>query len=168
MFYRILQFYHGLFPRISSEDIRLVQSFLSAAPISLFEEQSPADQRHALDVAIDLLQNQTHLPSSQKSILIQAALLHDCGKTCYPLKIWQRIYIVLCAKLPYTLQKSLKALTNYQALSLPLTLAQEHPEWGAKLASQAGLNEEVVELIRYHHTPRSEAGKLLHAADNRH
>lgn len=168
MFYRIQQFYHSLFPRINSEDLQLVHSFLSGAPRFLFESQSPADQRHALDVAIDLLQNQIHLPFSQKTILIQASLLHDCGKTRYPLKIWQRVYIVLCVKLPSPVQAFLEGLTKCQALSLPLILAQQHPEWGARLASQAGLAEEVIELIRNHHTPNSEAGKLLYFADNHH
>lgn len=168
MFYRVQQFYHGLFPQISSEDLQLVHSFLSGTPRFLFEAQSPADQRHALDVAIDLLQNQAHLSFSRKNILIQAALLHDCGKIRYPLKIWQRAYIVLCAKLPYPVQEFLQGLSKYKALSLPLTLARQHPEWGAVLASQAGLAEEVIELIRDHHTPHSETGKLLYFADNRH
>lgn len=168
MFYRIQQFYHSLFPQISSADILLVHSFLSGTAVSLFEAQSLADQRHALDVARDLLQNQIHLPFSQKDVLIQAALLHDCGKIRYPLRIWQRIYIVLCAKLPLKLQESLKTLPYFEALSLPLTLAEEHPEWGAELATQEGLSENVIQLIRHHHTPRSEAGKLLHSADNRH
>ncbi|AHF06659.1 HD domain-containing protein [Desulfitobacterium metallireducens] len=168
MFYRIEQFYHGLFPRISSKDLQLVHSFLSGAPLFLFESQPPADQRHAIDVALDLLQNQVHLSFPQKRILIQAALLHDCGKTRYPLKIWQRVYIVLCVKLPIPVQNLLEGLTTFQALSLPLILAQQHPKWGAMLASKAGLTEEVIELIRNHHAPHSEAGKLLYIADNHH
>lgn len=168
MFYRVQQFYHGIFPQISSEDLQLVHSFLNETPRLLFDAQSPTDQRHALDVALDLLQNQAHLSFPQKRILIQAALLHDCGKIRYPLKIWQRVYIVLCAKLPCPVQEFLKGLTQHKALSLPLILAEQHPAWGAVLASQAGLAEEVIALIRNHHTPHSEAGKLLFVADNRH
>lgn len=168
MFYRFLQFYHGLFPKISSEDQQLVQSFLSGPSLYLFQKQSLADQRHALDVAVDLLKNQAYLSFPEKRTLIQAALLHDCGKTRYPLKLWQRVYIVLCNKLPLTTQEFLRNLNNCRSLSLPLILAQQHPKWGALLASQAGLTEYVIELIRTHHHPDSEMGKLLYDADNRH
>lgn len=168
MFYRFLQFYHGLFPKISSADQQLAQSFLAGSSLFLFKKQSLADQRHALDVAIDLLQNQAYLSFPQKRILIQAALLHDCGKTRYPLKLWQRVYIVLCTKLPHKTHEFLSRLDKYRSLSLPLTLAQQHPKWGAELASQAGLTEDVIELIRTHHAPDSEIGKLLYIADNRH
>lgn len=168
MFYRIHQFYHGLFPQITLEDLRLVRSFLSGSAVSLFQAQSPADQRHALDVAKDLLENAARLSPSSQSDLIQAALLHDCGKIRVPLKIWQRGYIVICTHLPHGFQKWLQGLTQYPALSLPLILAQHHPQWGALLAAQAGLNGDVVTLIREHHAPRSEAGKLLSVADNRH
>jgi HD-like signal output (HDOD) protein len=168
MFYRFQQFYRGLFPTISSEEQELAYSFLSRESLSLFNKQSLADQRHALDVATDLLQNQVYLSFPQRRILIQAALLHDCGKTCYSLKLWQRVYIVLSAKLPSPVQEFLIRLEQCKSLSMPLTLAQKHPEWGALLAAQAGLEQDVIELIRTHHSPFSEAGKLLYDADNRH
>lgn len=168
MLYRIQQFYHGLFPRITSKDLLLVQSFLPDKAFYLFTKQLPADQRHALDVALDLLQSPIDLSQSQKTRLIQAALLHDCGKTLYTLKLWQRIYVVLAAHLPQSMRKFLKGLSQVQALSRPLELAQKHPEWGAALSAQAGLEEEVVQLIRYHHTPQSDVAKLLYLADNRH
>lgn len=168
MFYRVRQFYDGLFPRISSKDLQLVHSYLSGALLHLFQTQSPADQRHALDVAIDLLQKHDSLSPSQERSLIQAALLHDCGKIRYPIKIWQRVYIVLSAKLPQPAQEFLQGLTKYRSLSFPLILAQQHPQWGATLAAEAGLSKEAVELILNHHHPCSDAGELLYIADNRH
>lgn len=168
MLYRIQQFYHGLFPRITSKDLLLVQSFLPDTAFLLFTRQLPADQRHGLDVALDLLQSSSELPRSQKARLIQAALLHDCGKILYTLKLWQRVYVVLAAHLPQPMRKFLKSLSQVQALSRPLELAQMHPEWGATLSAQAGLETEAVQLIRYHHTPQTDVGKLLYLADNRH
>lgn len=169
MFYRIQQFYHGLFPRITSKDLLVVQAYLPEKAISLFNAQLPADQRHGLDVALDLLRNNSsYLSLSQKNQLIQAALLHDCGKTLYPLKLWQRVYVVLAAHLPRSIWDYFKSLSHFQSLSRPLELAKEHPEWGAKLSAQAGLEEEVIQLIRFHHKPNSEVGKLLYLADNRH
>lgn len=169
MFYRTQQFYYGLFPRITSKDLILVQAYLPETAISLFTAQLPADQRHGLDVALDLLQNNpASLSLSQRNQLIQAALLHDCGKTLYPLKLWQRVYVVLAAHLPQLIWDYLKSFSSVQSLSRPLELAKKHPEWGAELSAQAGLEEEVVQLIRFHHTPKSEVGKLLYLADNRH
>lgn len=169
MFYRVRQFYHGLFPRITSKDLILIHNYLPEKAISLFTAQLPADQRHCLDVALDLLQNNPDsLSLSQKDQLIQAALLHDCGKTLYPLRLWQRVYVVLAAYLPHSICDFLKSSSHFQSLSQPLKLAKEHPEWGAKLSAQAGLEEEVIQLIHFHHTPKSEIGRLLFLADNRH
>lgn len=168
MFYRVRQFYQAFFPQITSKDLLLVHSFLPEAAVPLFKSQSLADQRHALDVAFDL----KHIPNNQNlnqnRNLIIAALLHDCGKTCYPLKIWQRVYIVLCARLPKNIQEFLLDLDYLRPFSMPLRLASEHPYWGADLAYEAGLNDEVVQLIRRHHTPHSDLEKLLYWADNRH
>jgi putative nucleotidyltransferase with HDIG domain len=161
MLYRMRQFWQALHPVIQQKELEWAYNILPVYSLSLFTSQPLPEQRHALDVALDLWQG-----GVRDSQLLIAALLHDCGKTKAPLKIWERVFIVLLQKAPakvwYLLTESDKPFLAF------LHTAVKHPEWGAEMASSVGLEPEIVELIREHHSPKSEKGKLLYEADNRH
>lgn len=164
MLYRVHQFLQALVPqKLRPAEVDWIQNLLPPKAIPLFFAQTLADQRHALDVTLDL----SSLPpySSSRNLLI-AALLHDCGKSRHPLKIWERVYIVLAQKLPKNLWNALLHFPSF--LANPLQVAENHPLWGAELAHQAGLDPEIVELIRNHHCPQSPEERLLNRVDNRH
>ena len=161
MIYRIRQFWYALRPKINSNELRWAQSILPTSAFSLFINQSMPEKRHALDVAKDLFLSHPNDPN-----LLIAAFLHDCGKSQNALKLWERIYIVLLQKAPRKTWSLL--LRSHSVLSSPLRTAQEHPIWGAEMARNAGLNEEIVQLILNHHNPKTSEGQLLYEADNRH
>lgn len=160
MIYRIHQFCQALMPKIGSEELQWTLDILPSPAIQLFLKQSSAEQRHALDVALDLWSG------SRNRNLIIAALLHDCGKSKNPLNLLARIYIVLLQRAPRKIWDFL--LRSYPFFSSPLRTAQEHPAWGAELALELGLDAEIVELILNHHSPKTQNGRLLYEADNRH
>lgn len=161
MFYRVRQFWHAIYPKIKPEELEWAMSLLPSRSVPIFMAQSLPEQRHALDVAFDLWSSGVRTPH-----LLTAALLHDCGKTKYSLNVWERITIVLLQKAPRRVWNSL--LHSSSLFSAPLRTAQEHPQWGAVIASEIGLDPQIIELIREHHTPCSQEGYLLYAADNRH
>lgn len=160
MLYRVHQFWQALHPTIKKEELEWALSLLPACAVPLFKSQPLPEQRHALDVALDLWDS-----SIQDSHLLIAALLHDCGKCRHPLKVWERIFIVLLQKAPSQLWNALAS--SQSSISILLQTAEEHPHWGAIKALEIGLDPEIAKLIREHHNPNSEAGYLLYLADNR-
>ncbi|HHY26850.1 MAG TPA: HD domain-containing protein [Desulfitobacterium dehalogenans] len=161
MFYRVHQFWKAIHPIIREEELEWAISLLPPHSLPLFQAQPLPEQRHALDVALDLWDS-----GIRDSYLLIAALLHDCGKTRYPLKVWERITIVLLQKGPRKIWNTL--ISSHFPISAPLRAAEAHPAWGAEMALEIGLDPHIVELIGEHHTPHSQEGYLLYLADNRH
>ncbi len=168
MFYRVRQFYKALFPYINPSEIEWVAKTLPASAFSIFRKQALPEQRHALDVTKNLVMEMKSLslrPEEYQNLVL-AALLHDCGKSLIQLHLWQRILIVLLNVLPLNIKKTIGSRPG--PLSYTLTIAQQHAKWGESLAKEAGLNTQICLLIRQHHSPQTELGKLLQEIDNKH
>ncbi|WP_407308585.1 HD domain-containing protein [Desulfosporosinus sp. SB140] len=166
MFYRVHQFVQAFFPRIHPSETFEAIRFLSPKAKSLFLQQSPAEQRHALSVAQSLLDYQDILSSSDYLDLVTAALLHDCGKSLVTIRLWQRVFIVLMQQMPKSLW--IRVENGPAFLAAPLKIAKHHALWGGNLAHKIGLNPRICLLIREHHTPSTKLGQMLHKADNEH
>ena len=166
MLYRVHQFIKAIFPAIASSEITFALEKLPPEACSLFLKQSASEQRHAIDVAQDLMNQQNRLTLSDFEDLLIAALLHDCGKSkvCNPL--WHRVSIVIMQKLPQSTWSSLERGTTIFAE--PLKTASQHAIWGGNLAQIAGLSPLICRLIYEHHRPQTELGRILESADNKH
>lgn len=104
----------------------------------------PFEQAHALRVFEGIRgEGYTH-PD-----LLAAALLHDVGKACYPLRPWQRAVAVLLKKFaPGTYQRiGEMTLSSWRAA---IVVAAQHPRWGAEMAAKAGAAPITQELILHH------------------
>ena len=94
--YRTRQFWQALGASLTlgasldPEDRDLVQALLTPGQFALFEGMQESEQAHALRVLHALLEQGEEHPD-----LSVAALLHDVGKSRFPLKLWERILIVL-------------------------------------------------------------------------
>ncbi|NMA68606.1 MAG: HD domain-containing protein [Desulfitobacterium sp.] len=160
MLYRVRQVWKALYPKITPEEISWAAQILPCNAFTLFQTQSLTEQRHGLDVALDLATK-----GIEDQNLLIAALIHDCGKIKYPLALWERILIVFLQKAsPFWRETLLKRIPFLQNT---WEIAEMHPQWGAELASQYEINPLVVDLIRQHHSPISPEGIILYEADNR-
>ena len=166
MFYRVHQFIQALFSRIDVSELKWVMDYLSPEACSLFLKQSPSEQRHALDVAYSIRKAKPTISDADLRNLLTAALLHDCGKSIVSIRLWHRVFIVLMQKMPRLLWSCLE--TSNTVFSVPLKIATQHALWGGNLAQTAGVNPEVCRLIREHHTPKTDLGRILERADNAH
>ncbi len=170
MFYRFIQLWNALSPKIDNNEYAWVNSILQSNELELFFKQTLTEQRHAIDVALDI-NHQKHsieqdLGETSFHHLIHAALLHDCGKSLFKLYLWQRVFIVVAGYLPYGIQDKLMKQRNI--LGKTLVIYKQHAAWGKRLASKAGICEEIQILIKKHHSPGNTSEYILYQADNRH
>jgi len=122
-FYRTRQLVSALNPRVTETECEAAQRVLGDRLYPLFESMQPADQRHCLDVFERLLQD-----GSPDAAMLQAALIHDCGKGSLAgaeITIPDRVAFVLLTPFPRALDVAAKrggiaALRDHAAVTLEL------------------------------------------------
>jgi hypothetical protein len=152
--YRVRQFFHAMWTSVDPADLEQARSVLTPAQMTLFVGMQSSEQAHALSVYRQLLAQGETSPD-----LLTAALLHDVGKNCRPLRLFERVLIVL-SKAIYPAQSKRWGSTypeeaGKKVLKQAFAVAEQHPAWGAELAAEAGASPLTVELIRLHQDPPS-------------
>lgn len=155
--YRAGQFFKALHTHPSASQLEQAKTVLKPALLALFLQMQPAEQAHSLAVYEQLIAN-----GEKNSDLLAAALLHDVGKIRAPLRIWERVIIVIAY---YLLPDRIAAWGKGRPVGWKRTfvVAEQHPAWGAEMAAKAGAPPMTVEIIRRHHQPvrsLSAPGKL--------
>lgn len=177
--HRVEQFFRATFARVRPAEIAALRSILTPEQMSLFQRMDRVDQRHSLDV-MDTLRRAGHHDRE----LMQAALLHDTGKSVpvdgksmaagsapsargslCRLTVWHRTAVVLMQK--NTPGWLTRLAADGRGWKRPFALHVRHATTSAELARQAGSTPEVVAAIRGHHKPDSndQRAALLQWAD---
>lgn len=165
--YRAGQFLHLLTAKRKRDYRRLVYQILDPSMAALFFRMSDPDQSHSIRVFQTLVDR-----GEENSDLLSAALLHDVGKSLYPLRAWERSLVVVANRILTTLVLKW-GQDEPHGWRKPFVIALQHPKWGAALVRHEGGSETLVTLIRFHqeHAPSSagddvrELMKRLQAAD---
>jgi len=144
--YRASQFWKALQSRPTSEQLAEARSILTPELMALFLTIQPGEQAHSLKIMEELEQQGQNNPDLQV-----AALLHDVGKARYPLRVWERIEIVIAKACLPTQVKGWGA-AQPKGWKRPFVIAAQHAVWGAEAAAAAGASPLTVELIRRHQT----------------
>ncbi len=143
--YRAGQFWSALFTRPRTAELDTVRQLLTPRQFALFERMQPSEQAHAIGVMRNILAR----PERAHPDLLVAALLHDVGKARYPLRLWERVIIVLGrAVLPRRAQAW--GRRQPRGWVRPFVVAARHPAWGAEMAAEAGVSPLARSLIRRH------------------
>jgi hypothetical protein len=143
--YRVRQFWQCLIANPKPKDYHEVSRVLSADLMDLFSKLHRSEQAHGLWIYRKLLeQGETHQD------LLVAALLHDIGKDRYPLRLWQRVAIVLSRKLSPERARHW-GQDDPKDWKSPFVVAERHATWGAEMVMCAGASETTVSLIHRHH-----------------
>jgi HD domain len=116
----------------------------------LFEQMPSIDQRHCQAVFRTLREGGQADPA-----LLQAALIHDAGKSLGPVGIRHRVTAVLAKALSPRLWERLDGGPG--SWWYPFRVHRHHATLGADLAAQAGCSPEVVWLVAHHEDDPEEA-----------
>lgn len=157
--YRLRQFTAALGAYPAAEDLQQVSNWLSPQEMALFARLQPSEQVHSIEVFKSLHSGAG--PLARQPDLLAAALLHDAGKCRCPLRLWERVWIVLAqAFFPGFVERwgSSGSFDNEAQVwrfrgprwQRPFVVAIRHPDWGAEMAAEAGSSPLVVALIRRH------------------
>ena len=148
--YRSRQFWQAISSGPSQGDVELVSSVLSEPQLELFQCMQASEQIHSIQVFHEL-RNQAEINPD----LLAAALLHDVGKTRAPLRIWERVIIVIVGAMCENCVHKWGRGNNTHPESEPgwrraFIVAEQHPAWGANLAAECGTSPLAVSLIARH------------------
>jgi putative nucleotidyltransferase with HDIG domain len=124
--------------------------------MELFQRMQLCEQAHSLQVYKTLAQQQAQAAEEGWEDLLVAALLHDVGKNRLPLRLWERVEIVLARTLLPEKSRAWGAIPDgaVDGKSLgwrkPFVAAAHHAEWGAEMAAEVGASPLAASLIRRH------------------
>ena len=155
--YRARQFWQALATCPNPGELDKAQAVLSSSQAVLFGGMQPSEQAHALSM-LEALQAQ----GETEPDLLVAALLHDAGKQRCPLRLWERVVIVLVQAVSPSLIRrwGQPVAGGCRGWRKPFRVAVQHAEWGAALALEAGVSPLAAALIRRHQQP-APAGSAL-------
>lgn len=143
--YRLRQFRELLIARpLGANQWEEIEAILSVEEVFLFRRFSPADRQHSYRVMATLRR-----AGHQERALLAAALLHDVGKTCQPLRLWERIAGALAELLAPGLVARW-GRGSARGWQRPFVIRAQHGQWGAEMAAAANSNPTAVALIRHH------------------
>src|SRR5215212_2733329 len=162
-YYRLSQFFVALTARLTPEEHALVAAVLSSVELRLFERMPRHDQRHCLDVYRLLVRG-----GYSDSLLLRAALLHDCGKVDdagRPIPLLYYGLFVILKRFAPALYAS--AARDGRGPLRPFAIHAAHDERSARMAEAAGSPPEVVATLHdYAQRRMTERTRALSWADN--
>jgi len=158
--HRLRQGLHALTAFARPLDEAEAAAVLPLPLLGLFRRMRRSEQQHSLRV-LRVLQAQGHTHPD----LLAAALLHDVGKSRYPLTIFGRVMVVL-ARAAWPRQAAVWGAGEPRGWRRPFVIAQQHPIWSAEDVAAAGASPLVAALVRRHQeqldaAARSEEDRLL-------
>lgn len=145
--HRVAQFLRAAFARPADAEQALVEQHLPPLLRPAFARLSRAEQAHAVATLRTLLR-QGHADPD----LLAAALVHDLGKSRAPLRLLERVLIVLAQSfLPR--QAAGWGQGEARGWRRPFVVAARHAAWGEALVLEAGGSARLAEIVRRHHEP---------------
>jgi hypothetical protein len=164
--HRVAQFLRAAFARPAAGDGALVEQHLPPQLRPAFARLGRAEQAHAVATLRTLLR-QGHTDPD----LLAASLVHDLGKSRAPLRLLERVLVVM-AQACMPRRAARWGQGELRGWHRPFVVAAQHAAWGEALVLEAGGSANLAEIVRRHHDPLPDVSasadrllKALQAAD---
>jgi hypothetical protein len=146
--------------RVRPEEREAAAQRLPSNLRGLFDAMTVRDQAHGLRVLRRLEAER----GGVEPLLLQAALLHDAGKSAAPLGIPGRALVVIAGA-----TRTIPLLVRLPRLGARIRRYTDHPQIGAGLLREAGADGDLVEIVAEHQavSPRRAETRGLQAVDGR-
>ncbi len=142
---RLRQGLRALFAFALPVDLALARRYLDAAQLALFRRMRRGEQLHSLNVLRGVLAQGETPPD-----LAVAALLHDVGKSRYPLRLWQKTGAVLVRACAPPLFARLSRGDPRRWWQRAFVVYVQHPAWSAELLAETAASASAVWLVAHH------------------
>jgi putative nucleotidyltransferase with HDIG domain len=153
--YRMKQFFKAISAKLTEEDFKIVNNYLSHSEKELFNKLPVYDRKHCINVARDIMEEVDEKQFNKNnreinySTLVKAALLHDIGKLYKTLNPIDKSILVL-------LNKATKGkLRNYNGLK-KVHVYYNHGEEGYKILKDKDYDNKFLDIIKNHHNKDTE------------
>lgn len=143
---RLRQGIRALFAFTQTPDFMLAERYLNAEQMALFRRMRRSEQLHSLNVLRDVLVQSQETPLA----LAVSALLHDVGKSRFPLAIWQKSVAVIIRKASPSLYTRWSNGNPESRWYRAFVVAEKHPFWSYELVRSTGADECALWLIEHH------------------
>ena len=143
--YRIRQGLRAVFAFTQPVEIPLAAEYLTPELMALFQQMGRSEQLHSLNVLRDVL-----MQGSTPRDLGVAALLHDVGKSRYPIGTWKKTLAVVIRAISPGLFERWSRCNPANLWYRPFVVYVEHPQWGAELIAVAEASETAIWLVAHH------------------
>jgi hypothetical protein len=143
--YRLRQGLRAVFAFSKPVELPLAAQYLTPELLALFRQMRRSEQLHSLNVLRDVLAQ-----GATPRELCVAALLHDVGKSRFPLWTWQKTLAVLVRKFAPTQFDRWSKGDPANLWMRPFVVYVEHPAWSAELIRAAGASADAIWLVTHH------------------
>ncbi len=143
--HRLRQGLRALFAFARPVDLDLAARYLTPEQVALFQRMRRGERLHSLNVLRALLAQGDTPPD-----LAVAALLHDVGKSRYPLALWQKSIAVLVRAFNPALFERLSRGDPRRWWQRPYAVYVQHPAWSAELLAQTYASDTALWLVAHH------------------
>ncbi len=127
-------------------DYELAARYLSPPLLDVFKRMQRSEQLHSLRVLSAVL---AQAPETPRALAV-AALMHDCGKSRYPVSVAGKTAAVLVRKFAPPLMNRLSESDPRRWWARPFAAYRQHPAWSGELLTANGADADSAWLAAHH------------------
>jgi putative nucleotidyltransferase with HDIG domain len=155
IFYRLKQFYFGMFSAYTKADDIFVRGYLKGEELALFNQLPFFEKKHSVTVARRMLELAVYNPELDQRKLVKLGLLHDVGKVAERNSIFTKSVLVIIRFFFPSFYDRLAEGGKKNPRFKRFYIHKHHGAVGAEMLERIGVSGEFLSIVKKH-DPRVE------------